>query len=81
MDGYTYAAQCADYLYACREDPRFFAATVFETDYAAGEWQSFDTEPARNELVNATQGIWANPWYGGASGASTSVIYMPLVDG
>ena len=59
----TYGAQVADYMRRCLADRRFMGGTVYLTDYQAGEWQSFDTEPARNELLAATAGLVAPPWY------------------
>lgn len=75
MNAYAYGAQCAEYVHLCQQDARFFAATVFETDYAAGEWQSFDTEPAWRELVTESQGLPPAQWYLG--GVPTPEPPMP----
>ena len=62
----TFAQQCGDYMRRCQSDPRFFAGTIFETDYASGEWQSFDTEPARHELVSRASSLAPARWYAGS---------------
>lgn len=66
VDAARYAAECAEYVALCQQDPRFFCATPFTTDYAAGEWQSFDTEPAHNELVARAQWLAPAFWFDGA---------------
>jgi hypothetical protein len=63
----TYGAQCADYMRRCQADRRFFAGTIFATDYQAGEWQSFDTEPARHEIVAQSVALAPAVWYGGGA--------------
>lgn len=63
----TYGAHCADYMRRCQTDKRFFAGTIFATDYQAGEWQSFDTEPARHELIAQSNSLAPAVWYGGGA--------------
>jgi len=64
-----YAAECAEYVRLCQQDARFFAATPFTTDYANQEWGSFDTNPARNELIGASASLAPALWF--ESGAPT----------
>ena len=66
MSAYQYGAECAEYVALCQQDARFFCATVFTTDYASGEWGSFDTEPARHELVANAASLPPAQWYAGA---------------
>ena len=61
----VYGAQCAEYVRRCQDDPRFFSATVFTTDFQSGEWGSFDTEPARNDIVANVGGLPAAQWFVG----------------
>jgi len=63
----TYGAQCAEYMRRCQSDRRFFAGTIFATDFQSGEWQSFDTEPARHELQASAAGLAPAVWYGGGA--------------
>jgi len=67
VDSNRYAAECAEYVRLCQDDPRFFAATPFTTDYANQEWGSFDTNPARNELYSAARALEAAQWYSGGA--------------
>jgi len=62
-----YAAECAEYVRLCQQDARFFAATPFTTDYANQEWGSFDTNPARNELIGAASSLAPAVWFTGGT--------------
>jgi len=64
----TFGAQSGDYVRRCQTDRRFFAATTFTTDYQSGEWEPFDTEPARHELVAQANSLAPAVWYGGGAG-------------
>ena len=87
----AYGAQCADYMRRCQTDRRFFAGTIFATDFQSGEWQSFDTEPARHELIAQANSLPPAQWHGGGAAPgptppqpeppSTGAIVHPLPAG
>jgi hypothetical protein len=58
-----YADECVQYVRLCQQDARFFAATPFTTDYANQEWGSFDTNPARNELISVSASLAPAFWH------------------
>lgn len=56
MDADRYARELAEYVTRMSADKRFVGCCVFAADYANGEWESFDIEPAyRAILAHAPQ--------------------------
>lgn len=48
-----YASELAEYTGLMSADERFFGCAVFASDFANGEWASFDIEPAYKEILAA----------------------------
>jgi hypothetical protein len=47
-----YASELADYVGRMSADPRFVGCCPFTSDYANGEWASFDVEPAYQAILS-----------------------------
>lgn len=48
----TYAYELAEYVSYMAEDDRFVGCCVFASDFANGEWASFDIEPAYQAILS-----------------------------
>jgi len=66
MDAERYARELADYVGRMSADETFVGCCVFATDFANREWASFDTEPAREQIIAA------------APQKKDSTVYVPI---
>ncbi len=76
MDADTYANQTKEYLIEVGKDSRVQTVLPFLTDYADGQWKSFDTLPARDAYVRVLRELASSD---GIPPAPKPVVRLPDV--
>jgi hypothetical protein len=78
MSAENYAAQVSQYIHGC--DTRVEGVCLFLTDYHSDQWQTFDTTPAHDALldIRASQPSAPNPVHGAETEMPVQV-HVPIV--
>lgn len=74
VDEQTYANQLLEGVTKATEDKRFCGAMIFTSDYASDEWASYDTDRAREQIIQAGRTAPKVVWYNSGSGAKPPVV-------